>query len=158
MPKEEQHRGEGPAGARATAEVGRHFGALLNKAASAFRDRANTALAPLGVEIRQFIVLTVLTETRPLSQQALGQMLGIDRTTMVALIDDLEKNGYARRERNPQDRRAYAVNLTPKGRATQKRAEKALEELDNALLARFSHAEREQLRQLLLRVLSDAEG
>jgi DNA-binding MarR family transcriptional regulator len=49
------------------------------------------------------------SERGSLSQQAIGERLRIDRTTMVALIDDLERGGYVKRERNPHDRRAYVI-------------------------------------------------
>jgi DNA-binding MarR family transcriptional regulator len=64
-----------------------------------------------------------------MSQQAVAQALGIDRTTIVGLVDALEREGWVLRERNPSDRRAYAPKLSPKGRAVLRRAEKALDKV-----------------------------
>ena len=61
------------------------------------------------------------------SQQAIGEALRIDRTTMVSLVDQLERRGLVRRERNPADRRAYTIGLTAEGRDLQRNAEAALD-------------------------------
>jgi DNA-binding MarR family transcriptional regulator len=53
-----------------------------------------------------------LVESAPNTQIELGRMLWIDRTSMTAMIDDLEARDYVRRERHPDDRRAYLVSLT----------------------------------------------
>jgi DNA-binding MarR family transcriptional regulator len=45
----------------------------------------------------------------------------------VALIDDLERAGYVKRERNPDDRRAYVITLTAAGRKMQARADEAVD-------------------------------
>ena len=51
----------------------------------------------------------------PMSQQALGEYIGKDRTTIVAIVDELEQEGLVERRRNPADRRAYALQVTPRG-------------------------------------------
>jgi len=51
----------------------------------------------------------------PISRHELGEQLGIDRTTMVELIDDLEGQGVVVRRRNAADRRSYSIQLTPQG-------------------------------------------
>ena len=133
--------------------VWRHLGALLNKAAGSVRERANTALEPLGIDIRQFIVLTFLGQLGPVSQQALGEYVRIDRTTMVALIDDLERKACVERRRNPEDRRAYAIEVTANGQEVQRRAAQVLERVDDEFMAPLSPDEREQLRALLGRLI-----
>ena len=131
----------------------RHVGGLLNHAAQAVQGLANEALEPLGIEIRHFIVLKLLAEAGPLSQHAIGHQLRIDRTTMVSLIDELEAAGHVRRERNPRDRRAYAVTPTRPGLALQARAQEALDDCDRRFLAPLSASERRQLRELLVRLV-----
>src|SRR5918996_1540381 len=84
------------------------------------------ALAPLGLHVRQFGLLTVLATEGPRSQQELAEWVRMDRTTMVALVDSLEERGYVRRERNPEDRRAYLLQLTPEGKRIQVRARKVM--------------------------------
>jgi DNA-binding MarR family transcriptional regulator len=101
------------------ASLHRRLGAVLSWAAENAQEVANRALEPLGLTVKHFGVVTFLRyETEldrqggPLSQQAIGERLRIDRTTMVALIDSLERAGYVKRERNPGDRRAYVITLT----------------------------------------------
>jgi DNA-binding MarR family transcriptional regulator len=102
---------------------------------------------------KHFGCLTVILSEGPLSQQALGQRMGVDRSTIVALVDDLEAAGFVERRRNPADRRAYALEATAAGRRWQEQAERAVEEVEDELLAPLSAAERRQLIGLLQRVL-----
>src|ERR671924_1191291 len=101
-------------------------GALLTIAARTGQELAKRRLSPLGLSVQLCGVLNLLAEG-PISQQALGEQLGIDRTTIVELIDELEQQGVVVRRRNPADRRSYALTLTPKGRAVQKRAARAFD-------------------------------
>jgi DNA-binding MarR family transcriptional regulator len=76
---------------------------------------------------------------------------------MVALIDDLEQKGYVRRERNPDDRRAYVITLTSAGRRAQTRAEQAVDAGVLDFFGRLSEPEREELHRLLARLLGSSE-
>jgi DNA-binding MarR family transcriptional regulator len=130
---------------------------LLFLASQAAQQLANERLSPLGITAREFGVLTLLARTGQLSQQAIGEQLRIDRTTMVAMVDALEQAGFVRRERNPNDRRAYAVKLTLKGRARQRRGAETLDHARNEFFAPLSKREREQLLALLKRLV-EREG
>src|SRR5207245_9859602 len=99
-------------------------GALLVIAARTGQQLATRRLAPMGLTVQLCGVLNRLA-VGPVAQQELGGQLGIDRTTMVELIDDLEAMGAVVRQRNAADRRAYSIQLTSKGRTVQKRAAKA---------------------------------
>jgi MarR family transcriptional regulator, lower aerobic nicotinate degradation pathway regulator len=112
-------------------------------------------LAPLGLHVKQFGLLTVLATEGPLSQQKLGEWTRHDRTTMVSLMDSLEERGLVRRERNPKDRRAYLLQLTPEGRRVQARAQKVMLGADDEILASLRPKEREQLLELLTKVAAD---
>jgi DNA-binding MarR family transcriptional regulator len=112
-------------------------------------------LAPLGLHVRQFGLLTVLATEGPRSQQDLVEWTRLDRTTMVALVDSLEERGYVRRERNPDDRRAYLLQLTPEGRGMQVRARKVMLGAEDELLGSLNQSERQQLRELLAKVAAD---
>jgi DNA-binding MarR family transcriptional regulator len=138
------------------ASLHRRLGAVLAWAAENAQEVANRALKPLRLTVKHFGVMTFLryeTESddarSPLSQQAIGERLRIDRTTMVALIDDLEQAGYVKRERNPDDRRAYVITLTARGRKAQARAEEAIDAHALEFFGQLSEAEQQQLRRLL---------
>ena len=140
----------------------RRLGASLSWAAENAQEMADRALKPLGLNVRHFGVMTLLrdpteAEGRAASQQAIGERLRIDRTTMVALMDDLERAGYVQRDRNPDDRRAYVVTLTAAGRAAQARAEKAVDSDARDFFGRLSEPDRQQLHRLLQRLNGGAE-
>jgi len=78
--------------------------------------------------------------------------LRIDRTTMVALLDDLEAKGYVARQRHPRDRRAFLVHPTGPGRAAKTAAVRILDEQQRRFLAPLTPAERGQLAVLLKRL------
>lgn len=145
-------------------ELGRRLGAVLTWAAENAQAVADQALEPLGLTVKHFGVMTFLRhETEPdhergsLSQQAIGERLRIDRTTMVSLIDDLERAGYVKRERNPDDRRAYVITLTAAGRRAQARAEEAVDAHALHFFGRLSEAERQELHRLLARLIEPPE-
>jgi MarR family transcriptional regulator, lower aerobic nicotinate degradation pathway regulator len=125
---------------------------LLYRAAEASHALANQMLAEVGLGARQAGILTMVTESGPMTQKALGDALRIDRTTMVALIDDLEDRGYVMRQRHPRDRRAILVHPTSAGRAAKTAAIRILDEQQRRYLAPLSTAEREQLGGLLKRL------
>ncbi len=100
-----------------------------------------------------FGILTLVGEHGPMSQQEVAEAVGVDRTTLVALVDGLEQAGWVVRERNPNDRRAYALRLRREGQTMQKRAEKALDKTADAFFSPLSAAERQELRRLLLRLI-----
>lgn len=143
---------------------------MLHTAAQAAQEAGNQALGPLGLSVKHFGLLTFLRHetgggdefherltggggTPALSQHAVGERLRIDRTTMVALVDELERMGYLRRERNPSDRRAYVLTLTPQGEAAQRRAEEELDRLAETFFAPLSREERGTLFDLLVRLV-----
>jgi MarR family transcriptional regulator, lower aerobic nicotinate degradation pathway regulator len=113
------------------------------------------ALAPLDLHVKQFGMLLVLASEGPHSQQFLSEWTRMDRTTMVALVDSLEERGYVRRERNPEDRRAYLVTITPEGRRVLRRAQTAMAKAEGRVLASLDKGETAQLLDLLAKVAAD---
>jgi DNA-binding MarR family transcriptional regulator len=125
---------------------------LLFRASQASLSLANQMLADIGLCARQAGILTMVTELEPMTQQALADALGIDRTTMVALLDDLEGKGYVARQRHPRDRRAFLVHPTDTGRTAKAAAVRILDEQQRRFLAPLTPAERRQLAGLLTRL------
>jgi len=89
-------------------------------------------------------------------QQQIGTAMGIDPSTMVALIDELERAGLAKRRPHPNDRRAREVVITPKGRRAVERGRALAREVEDDVLQGLESAERRQLLKLLRRALSAA--
>jgi DNA-binding MarR family transcriptional regulator len=131
---------------------------LAGRVARLAGERLAEALAPLGLRVRHYGVLQALAESGPASQQALGRWLGIDRTTMVGTVDDLERLALVARKPDPADRRANRVELTARGRTTLVRATGAVAAADRGLLASFTPAEQQTLRDLLQRLTGPASS
>jgi DNA-binding MarR family transcriptional regulator len=131
---------------------------LLFRASAMSLALANEMLAELRLNARQAGILTMVTEREPMTQKDLGDALGIDRTTMVALLDDLEEKGYAARRRHPHDRRAFLVHPTDAGRRAQAAAVRTLDEQQREFLAPLTATERAQLAALLKRLLGHQQG
>ena len=133
-------------------------GALLVIAARTGQERANARLAAMGLNVRMCGVLNLLADEGPLSQHQIGEMLGIDRTTMVELLDDLEKQGTLRREVNPQDRRSHLIKLTPEGKARQKVAMKAFDDAAAEFFSPLTAPERQQMAAMLKRLITKPDN
>ena len=82
--------------------------------------------------------------------------MGIDPSTMVALIDGLEDEGLAERRPHPNDRRARAVSLTAKGRRVAKRARALAYEVEDEVLRGLTAPQRRELVDLMRRALEVA--
>ena len=132
-------------------------GALITIAARTGQELAKRRLNPLGLSVQMCGVMNLLAEG-PVSQQELGEQLGIDRTTVVELIDDLEMQGVVERRRNPADRRSYALHLTTRGRTVQKRATKAFDAAVDEFFGPLSPAERKGLADMLTRMILAAQA
>ncbi|WP_280234774.1 MarR family winged helix-turn-helix transcriptional regulator [Nocardia cyriacigeorgica] len=123
--------------------------------------RASAAVARAGDEhatehglgVGEHLVLKMLAETGACAQQTLSAELRIDRSVMVNICDGLERSGYVRRERNPRDRRSYAVTLTETGRDRLRTAETAIPGHLDRTFAALTLDERKQLTALLTKVL-----
>jgi DNA-binding MarR family transcriptional regulator len=114
--------------------------------------RFGERLAPLGLQQRQAGMLVRLAANEGRSQQAIAELLGINATQMVFLVDELEGLGLVERRRNPADRRSYALYLTEPGRAMLARVRAATLGHEQSIAAGLTGNEREQLLTLLRRV------
>ena len=125
------------------------LGFLLGRAHLEHRAIAERGLAPLGLSGKGLGALILLVQEGPRSQQRLGERQGIDRTTMVAVVDELERSGYVERRRDPRDRRAYSLQATAAGRQVLERAADATKRAEDEFLAPLPAAERRRLKRLL---------
>lgn len=129
-------------------------GYLLHKAALMLAEDAERALAAVDLQTRDFFVLASLASAPDLSQQDLSRLLNLDPTTVVAVIDELERREYVERKRNPEDRRRYILTLTDAGRGALAEADRVATEIESAFFGELKRAERDALREMLGRVMS----
>lgn len=126
------------------------LGYLLKHAQSALAARTAAALEPLNINGRELAVLSVLGAAEPLAQQQAAAKLSVDRTTMVDLVDALERKGLVERRSDPADRRRNLVHLTPDGEKTLAEGNHRYQEIERALL---TDREADDLKRLLRRLL-----
>jgi DNA-binding MarR family transcriptional regulator len=131
----------------------RRLGYLLKHAQLQFGELVAAALGPLGIDGRQWAALLCLDEQPRLSQAELARWLGVDRTTMVALIDDLETKGLVERRPHIDDRRKNTVELTVAGRDFRRRAARLVDDCERQFLAALSERQAQQLRRALEAVI-----
>lgn len=115
-------------------------------------------LSAIGITGRELGVLLLLDGRDPESQQQAAARLGIDRTTMVGLIDGLESKGLVARRADAEDRRRNVLELTEGGKRVLVRAVRASDTAEQQLLAELDRAESAQLRALLTRLATGKDG
>lgn len=136
------------------AELAVRTGYRLVKLGELAMAAAERALEPLGVRPRHFNVLSVVAVNPTISQQDLSRHLNIDANVMVGVIDELERAGLARRERNPADRRRHVVALTKTGLDVLRRGQKFLDAAESELFAALSDRDRAKLDDLAGRLIA----
>ena len=135
-------------------ELSQSAGFLLSKAADQIERRFADALRPHNISPREYGVLASIARQGPQSQQQLGERLGIDRTTMVNIIDALEDNGLATRIRDRIDRRRYAITLSSEGERLLHNTLFGIDvEAHRAYLSVLRQGEDEQLLDMLRRLV-----
>ncbi|MBL8928167.1 MAG: winged helix-turn-helix transcriptional regulator [Pseudonocardia sp.] len=100
---------------------------------------------------RGYQVLTACLRDEPPTQLALARRLGLDRTVMTHLLDNLERAGLVERRADPADRRARRIVATPAGGTLLAELNGRLARVEDTVLAALDPAERQTLRVLLSR-------
>ena len=133
-------------------QPGEHLGVafLLAQLGAHATERMAERLKAIGLGPAHLGLLRVIATTPGQSQQAIAARVGVHPSRIVALIDDLERQGFVERRRNPEDRRLHAVYPAPGPKVGEVSRIAAAHEHD--FLAALSAEEREHLRQLLIRV------
>jgi DNA-binding MarR family transcriptional regulator len=130
----------------------RSVGFTLSSLGYAVARGFSQALAPLGIEPRDFALLRLLATAEGDSQQAIGERLGIPSSRMVAVLDAHEARGLIERRQDQSDRRIHALHLTADGGVLLARAFAIAVAYEQELCGNLSADEREQLLDLLQRV------
>jgi DNA-binding MarR family transcriptional regulator len=136
--------------------VAEFAGQLFFRLWRASHTRAADALATLGLTPASFGLLNVVGAREGAIQSELGSAMGIDPSTMVALIDQLEGDGLAKRRPCARDRRAREVVITPKGRRRLEKARTLIGQVEDDVLSGLSPADRGTLLTLMRQALESA--
>ena len=125
---------------------------LLSRANARAQNLLRDAFASEGVRGYDFRVLAALDEHGPASQSELGRRTGIDRSDIVATLNDLLASRSVRRRPDPEDRRRNIVTITARGTATLERLDAMLDGVQDAVLAPLTATERVTLLRLLAKL------
>lgn len=127
-------------------------GYALGTACGALRHRIERGLRELGLHVGQDKLLLRLWHEEGLSQARLGEGLGCEPPTVTNMIHRMEAAGLVERRGDPQDARVVRVYLTERGRALEGPVRTLWAEVEGRLTDGMEDAERQTLRDLLLRV------
>ncbi len=117
--------------------------------------RGEQAMAPLGIDGRDYLTLAILDTDRPASQQDLARLAWKVPQVIVAVVDSLEDRGLVARHRSRTDRRRSVVELTDRGREVLAGADEAMTAVTDRILGPLDAQERRALETLLRRVIDD---
>ncbi|MGV0326368.1 MarR family winged helix-turn-helix transcriptional regulator [Corynebacterium confusum] len=121
------------------------------------RDGVEAALSTKQTTLREYWVLTCLVDSSATSQSSLSELLAIDASDMVRLLDSLEKRGWAKRERDPQDRRRQIVASTKKGSKAQKDLAQLVDSAEEEALDSSTNKQLKHLRKLAKSIIAADE-
>ncbi|MER6171908.1 MarR family winged helix-turn-helix transcriptional regulator [Streptosporangium sp. NPDC001681] len=131
---------------------------LTNHAALIANRIVDQALAQAGVRRYHYSLLAALEEYGPDSQAALGRRTGIDRSDMVATVNDLAERHLLERAPDPEDRRRNIVTITAAGQKQLAHLDRLLAAAQDEYLAPLSAADRRNLIDLLTRLVDQHGG
>jgi DNA-binding MarR family transcriptional regulator len=133
------------------------LGYLFKRAHLQFGALVTAALSPLGIDNREWAVLICLDDRHPRSQAEIATLVGVDRTTMVALIDSLQKKNLVDRRPHPDDRRKNIIAITPTGHDLRKRAARTVDAVERRFLSVLDDDESPRLRAALSALIAPYE-
>jgi len=125
---------------------------LLGRAALDAQRFTGEQLVAAGMRRGFYAVLATLAEVGPSSQAEIGRRLGLDRSDMVAILNDLEAEGFVIRQRDPTDRRRNSVMITKSGKTALARFDRAIVQAEKAFLSTLDDAEQKEFVALLQRI------
>ncbi|MEM7443308.1 MAG: MarR family transcriptional regulator [Pseudomonadota bacterium] len=131
------------------------IGYNVRRAQIAIFQKFRAATAAFDLTPGQFGVLVLIDSNEGLSQSELGEALGIDRSTMVAVIDRLEARGLVVRAPSPSDRRSYALKLSDEGASLLAEITPAVLAHERAMAASLTAEEQQTLTALLAKLASE---
>ena len=125
---------------------------LLSRANARAQGLLADAFGAEGVRGYHFRLLAALDQYGPSSQADLGRHTGIDRSDVVAALNELVERGLAERQPDLSDRRRNVISLTRRGADTLERLDAVLDDVQEAVLAPLTSGERATLVRLLARL------
>jgi MarR family transcriptional regulator, lower aerobic nicotinate degradation pathway regulator len=134
---------------RVAKELVASSGFLLARLGFGFKAKAIATFEQAGFEIYDYSVLAILAEGARETQATIADVLALDPSRLVALLDSLEDRALIVRQRDPQDRRRHVVSITTAGKRQLSRLREMVKELEDAFLAPLDPESRKTFHDLL---------
>lgn len=129
------------------------FGYAYTKTALIYKMKFVEDLKSIGIIGPQCGILYILNHSGPQSQIKLGGELGIDKATMVKLIDELEKMNFVSRTSDLVDRRIKMIALTSHGKKSLPRITAIRDKNEEKFLSVLSPSEQQSLKSIVSKLL-----
>lgn len=141
-------------------EAGTSFGPMVDELGfhlrraqvAAFKHFAQSVTAQEGITPGLYGMLQVIANNSGLSQSRLAEVMEVDRSSIVKVVNALEDKGLIRRDSSPNDRRSYHLRMTAEGKLALRRIEEAVAKQDREFSAGLSDDARNLLITLLKRL------
>ena len=127
-------------------------GIALTVLGEGFQRQIRDVLAQHGLKPRQLRILDLLADRGPTGQRELAELMGIDHSVLVNLLNPLESERLIKRERDTDDRRRHYVKISAAGQRRLDQADQAFRDAEDAFFEALNADEREQLHRLLSRL------
>ena len=137
--------------------AGSRTGFLLIILGDSFSRHIREVLARHELQPRQLRILDLLAARGPIGQRELAELMGIDHSVLVNLLNPLEGARLIKRERETTDRRRHLVSIATAGERRLRQADQAFRDAEDAFFARLTPDDREQLHTLLSQLREDSE-
>ncbi len=132
-------------------------GIALTVLGEGFQRHIREVLAEHDLKPRQLRILDLLDDRGPIGQRELAELMGVDHSVLVGLLNPLEAARLVRRERDTVDRRRHVVTIAAAGERRLAQADQAFRDAEDAFFSPLSADERQQLHSLLTRLREAAE-
>jgi DNA-binding MarR family transcriptional regulator len=131
------------------------LGYLLYRVAAVLRPEVSAVLGPLGLTLPEFVCLRMLSISPGLSSAELSRNSNVTPQAMNTVLRRLEEVGAVERPTSVSSGRALPAKLTSQGRTLLKRAESAVRNADDRILAKLTAAQQREFKRMLEKLGSD---
>jgi DNA-binding MarR family transcriptional regulator len=128
------------------------LGFQLRRAQISVFQHFSRTVGGVGITPALFGLMMIVSKNEGLSQSRLAHALGIDVSTMVAMIDRIEKKGWMKRQKSNVDRRSHALYLTKAGHKLLDSLSLLVEEHENKFFNDLDLSEKKTLLALLKKI------
>ncbi|MFN3453566.1 MAG: MarR family winged helix-turn-helix transcriptional regulator [Pseudobdellovibrio sp.] len=136
----------------------KYLGYLLHRIQTSYRSKLDQRFSSLKFQGHHFAVLSIITQTPTITHNQISEETGIDKASMVKIIDHLEKLKLITRKESPIDRRVKNITATQKGVKVQKQASDDRMDFEKDFLNVLSEDEKKHFKDTLLKLIKSQKN